>query len=93
MTWLARVAKVIDADTVDVTVAGTIRVRIADVSAPERGTDDGEAARAYLSALLPVGSAVTVDPKTEDPFGRVVGYLHLDVGERLIADGHAVRWP
>ena len=90
MSFRALVVRCVDADTVDVTA--TLRLRVANVDAPELGTEAGEAAKAYLQALLPAGSVVQVTPKSEDPHGRVVAHVYLDVGERLVADGHARRW-
>jgi micrococcal nuclease len=57
----------------------------------------GEAAAAHAEALLPPGTAVAVEGRERDRYGRLVAYLAVedaagppfDLGARMIADGFA----
>lgn len=97
------VTRVIDGDTVDVTIDGRAeRVRLVGVNAPEISHDGhqsdchGDASAAYARAQL-AGHVVTVQadpghPET-DKYGRRLAYLKIDgrdVGAELIRDGDAV---
>lgn len=69
------------------------RVRLAGVNAPELDTAEGKAAAAFVRALLPAGTVVTVVSRELDKYGRVLGVVRLEDG-RLLADllltsGHA----
>lgn len=84
------VQRVVDGDTVvldldlgfHVTASG-VRVRLLAVFAPELKKNKrlpdaaGEAAKAELESLLPVGSAVRLDSKSLDKYGRSLGWLYF----------------
>lgn len=94
MIHKAVVHEVIDGDTLRVTFLYPVTLRLADVDTPEMGTPEGEAAKAYLEGFLPVGSTVSVEPRTEDRTGgRIVAHVEVDTGTRLREAGHAKRWP
>ncbi|HEX6470257.1 MAG TPA: thermonuclease family protein, partial [Streptosporangiaceae bacterium] len=77
----ARVAYVIDGDTLVVTARGRrLRVRLLGLDAPEdtrRRGCYGRQATAALRRLLPAGAAVllAVDRRRADPDGRALGYV------------------
>ena len=93
------VVRVIDGDTIDVQIDGTIeRVRFILVDTPEvfSGVECyGREASARTVALLPVGSTVTLerDVSERDRFGRLLRYVYLADGrmlnELLVAEGFA----
>ena len=69
------VLKVTDGDTL--VVQGDIRVRLAQIDAPEKKQPYGLEAKATLSALLD-GHTVTVEYDKTDRYGRVIGQLYAD---------------
>lgn len=97
----------VDGDTVDVNAAGLeVRVRLLGVDAPERVSyggagecvDPDGAARAQERAaqLAPAGTAVELTDRDGSSYGRPVVRVvadGVDVGERLVRDGLARRWP
>jgi endonuclease YncB( thermonuclease family) len=99
------VLRVIDGDTVEVKAAIWLdqwivtRVRLRGIDAPERAARcpaegaRAEAARRRLAALLEAGPAFLSDLGRDKYGGRVLGRLidaaGLDLGERLMAEGHA----
>lgn len=96
--YAAKIERVIDGDTVDVELDLGMRVffrtrlRIAGIDAPERNTDAGKAAKAFLQGLLPVGWAVTVSTYKPDKYGRALADIEFndhDVGETMVGNGHA----
>ena len=90
---LAIVTKVIDGDTFDAKViavykdrylemnGSTIRVRLADINAPELGTPRGEASRSALRSLLDgVGVYLDIDDLyVYDRYDRVVAIAYLKI--------------
>jgi micrococcal nuclease len=98
----ATVERVVDGDTVEVTldlgwkIYKRDHVRIAHVDAPELNTVAGKAARTWLNALLPVGTSVTVKSTGLDKYGRALAELKTaegsDVGFMLLNAGHAVPY-
>lgn len=95
---LGVVVRVVDGDTVDVSnityydeliaarVNSTrVRVRFADVNAPELGTVEGEEARRALAEIVEAhGGVVCLDVdnlRTLDPYGRVIAVVYLRVNE------------
>jgi endonuclease YncB( thermonuclease family) len=101
-TYPAVVERVIDADTLvcladlGMHVHWRGHVRVLGVDAPELRTVEGQAARAFVVGLLPVGSVVTLMSQKLDAFGRALGQVWLadgsELGARLIEAGHAVPW-
>lgn len=98
-----RIVKVIDGDTVDVSMNGhTERVRLIGIDTPETKKPNtpiqcfGPEASARTKELLPVGTPVLVqrDVEARDPYGRLLGYVYrtsdqLFVNEELIVNGFA----
>lgn len=105
------VIKVIDGDTIYVRVlevykgrylyfnGTTIRVRLADINAPELGTPEGEEAKRALTALV-YGRSVYLDIDdlyVNDRYGRVVAVVYMPVNSThllninlwLVVNGYA----
>ncbi|GGK32249.1 hypothetical protein GCM10010124_26280 [Pilimelia terevasa] len=104
-TWIyprSKVIRVVDADTIEVDANQGLRnkrgieVRLAEVDAPERNTAAGKTAKAFVEALLPSGTEVTVVSHEIYSFTRVIGEVRLadgqSLGDVLIRHGHAVRY-
>jgi endonuclease YncB( thermonuclease family) len=99
----ATVVRVIDGDTVDVDVDGTVeRVRLIGIDTPETKKPNhpiecwGPEASAHTAALLPPGTSVLVerDVVGRDDYGRLLGYVHrtddgLFVNRELVQQGFA----
>lgn len=99
----ARVAAVVDGDTVDLEFDGRReRVRLLGVDTPETVKPDapvecfGPEASARTKAILPAGTAVLVqrDEEARDRYGRLLAYVWrradgLFVNRSLLADGYA----
>ena len=95
------IARVVDGDTVHVTIAGTDEtVRVLGLSAPEtsrRRDCGGPEATALMRRLAPKGATVTVTTNVatgdnRDAFGRLLAHLDVrgrDIGERIIRAGRA----
>ena len=88
-----------DGDTISVrNQAGEkVSTRLACVDAPESSQRPaGPAARAALQQLLPVGSAVTLQVKDTDRYGRTVAEVFdgaRNINQALVGDGMAfVYW-
>ena len=101
-TGTVPVARVVDGDTIDVTIWGeTRRVRLLLVDTPEvfGGTECyGPEASEYVRSLLPEGSAVRLerDVTDKDSFGRLLRYVYLEDGrmlnELLLEGGYATLY-
>ncbi len=73
-----RVVRIIDGDTLQArTEAGTVRIRLLEIDAPEDGACFGDEATEALAAALPVGSTawVLADRDPVDRYGRELRYL------------------
>lgn len=72
--------RVLDGDTVDVLTAQnqTVRVRLANIDAPEKSQAFGQRSRQNLTSLI-AGRMVDVHVQNQDQYGRTVG--------RVVADG------
>lgn len=94
------VIRVVDGDTVWVMVDlgfdlyRRTNVRLARCDTPELFHIGGLAAKAGLSALLPVTERVTLISEKVDSFGRAIGELILpdgrNVTDEMVAQGYAV---
>ncbi len=108
-TYVCRVVRVVDADTFDVVIDlgfgialgqyDPVRLRLADIDAPEMRTEEGQAARDFAWDWVyswaddddaPIGPFIlrTVKSKraadTRDSFGRYLAYLApIDGGQTL----------
>lgn len=106
--YKATVARVIDGDTVDLTVDlgfkiyTAMRIRMYGINTPELHAKDpapGQAAKAFLEGLLPVGAVVTLDSHkdSQEKYGRFLGELFVkdgdpSVNDQMVMAGHAVRY-
>ena len=95
----ARVAHVVDGDTID--LAGGARVRLLQIDTPEPGTGEcySRAAGRELRKLLPVGAPVVleIDPRLDrvDAYGRLLRYVRrggANVNLELVRRGSATVW-
>lgn len=98
-----RIVKVIDGDTVDVSMSGhTERVRLIGIDTPETKKPNtpiecfGPEATERTKELLPDGTPVLVqrDVEARDPYGRLLGYVYrtsdnLFVNQDLMINGFA----
>ena len=88
-----QVTRVIDGDTLELTVEGdrVVSIRLAQIDAPERSQPYGSEATAALSALT-LGNRVRVDVVTLDRYGRTIGEIYreeLHVNSEMVRQGHA----
>ena len=105
--YTARVLKVIDGDTLDLSIdLGfniwiTQRCRLLGIDTPETRTLDsaekvlGLKAKGVLEGLVQTAKTVTVRTAKEDKYGRVLVTLFLDlinINESLVASGYAWRY-
>ena len=92
----ATVVSVGDGDTIRVRMNGKpITVRLACIDAPETAQrPHGQQSRAYLQQRLPVDSAVRLDEKTTDRYGRTVAEVFSDININLamVEDGQAFAY-
>ena len=97
-TGTVPVARVVDGDTIDVTIWDeTRRVRLLLVNTPEVRPAEcyGSEASEYVTSLLPEGSEVRLerDVTDTDAFGRLLRYVYLEDGrmlnELLLEGGYA----
>ncbi len=83
----------IDGDTLR---CGDARIRIADIDAPEMRCQGGREARDALAAMI-AGRRLTFEGKRSDQYRRLVRRVSAsgigDLGEALMAAGHALPWP
>src|SRR5262245_17398289 len=95
----ARIARVIDGDTIVLTNGA--RVRLLQIATPEPGAAEctPRAAGRQLRRLLPEGAAVTLEPDPPldlvDRYGRLLRYVRrggLDVNLELVRRGAATVW-
>ena len=87
----ARVVRVADGDSLQVTIQATPRtVRLACIDAPELDQPPwGNTSRAWLQSQLPPGTPVRLVPKATDRYGRLVAELIVPGAPR---DGAINRW-
>lgn len=88
-----RVVAIVDGDTLDILTRdrNTVRVRLAEIDAPERRQPFGTRAREALSALA-FGKDARVEIVDRDRWGRAVGLVYvegLEVNTELVRQGFA----
>ncbi len=87
-----QVIRVSDGDTITVQAADSVepvRVRLAQIDAPEKKQSYGPEAKAALTALLS-GHSVTVNYEKTDRYGRIIGQVTadgVDVNRTLVETG------
>ncbi len=109
-----QVTKVIDGDTIraivknvynkqyDYLLGKEVRVRLADINAPEKDTPEGEKATKRLKQLLEEAQRyyINIDDRyVTDKYGRIIAILYIEkegklvnVNAKLVAEGHATIW-
>lgn len=92
------VERIVDGDTIQVIFTMKMNVRFLDCWAPEKNTEEGKKAKAYLESLLKKGDKVTVEvPLVAGnmpalTFGRLLGGVSKDgisLSHEMINAGHA----
>lgn len=82
-TFTGKLVHVVDGDTVDVMFDGKARrIRLADIDCPEHNQAYGNAAKRFVLDHA-AGEEVTVQGKTTDRYGRLVGEIILPDGKNL----------
>jgi micrococcal nuclease len=98
-TYNATLEKVVDGDTIDVTldlgfkIYSKQRIRLARINAPEMSTPGGVEAKTNLITLLPIGTLLIIATKKTDIYGRYIGEVTLgeiNINDKLVADGKAI---
>ncbi len=91
-TLTGKVVRVADGDTITVLVdRERVKVRLAEIDAPERGQPWGKRAKQALTERI-AGHVVQVETKFNDRYGRRVGhvvYSGRDINRELVREGHA----
>jgi endonuclease YncB( thermonuclease family) len=91
-TLTGRVVHVADGDTITVLVdRERVKVRLAEIDAPERGQPWGKRAQQALTEKI-AGHVVQVETKFNDRYGRRVGHVRYsgrDINRELVREGHA----
>jgi len=86
------VSRVVDGDTVVIRLqSGSIRVRLAEIDAPERNQPYGTQSAAALADLV-LHKTVFIEPISQDRYERMVARLYvgkLDVNAEMIRSGDA----
>lgn len=74
-----RVVAVSDGDTVTILTQdkAQVKIRLAEIDAPEKGQPYGEKSKQILSGLV-FGKDVTVQSQSKDRYGRVLGRVFID---------------
>lgn len=100
--YKATLVRIVDADTIEVDVQlgfyMTLRtkIRLLGIDAPERFTDEGKAATAWLANYIPLGHEILLDVfKGPEKYGRWLAYVTyngVNVNEALVKSGHAVEY-
>lgn len=89
---IGTVTSVYDGDTLTLTTeSDVIKVRLADIDAPERKQPHGDAARQVLTALAH-GKTAQIKVETRDRYGRTVGRVTVngvDVNAEMVRQGAA----
>ncbi len=93
--FFAKVIAVIDGDTVLILRNGhPLKIRLADIDAPEKGQDFGMASRRSLGGMVS-GKQVRVSTRAVDKYGRTVALLSIDglnVNEEQVRRGMAWQY-
>ncbi len=101
---LATITKIVDGDTVRVSVdlgykvTMAIEVRINGIDAPEMWTPEGKAARVFICTLIAPGQVVLFHSVhlLNDKYGRCLGDIELadgrSVAQAMLDAGHAVAY-
>lgn len=112
-TWPdAQTTRIVDGDTLDMRVTRdlgfggsatfVVRLRLGRINAPAAYTDEGKAATAYLTGLLPIGSTAALTTTGPYKYGgpqtspgewmAEITTTAGNVSDLMVAAGHAVYW-
>jgi len=107
-TYMAKVTRVVDGDTIDALVDlgfdmhKQVRIRMVGMNAPESRTRDleekkrGLAAKARLKEILKENkNKFILESQGVGKYGRCLGIIHIgevNVNQQLIKEGHAVEY-
>jgi endonuclease YncB( thermonuclease family) len=95
--------RVIDGDTVEVRTTGEV-IRLPNIDTPETGgraqcaaeRSAGDAATRAATQFIASANSITINrTDRQDRYGRTIGFVLIDgrdLGEAMIADGHARPW-
>lgn len=96
-TYKAKVNKIVDGDTVNLTIdlgfrmTMTANCRLAGINAPEMSTKEGQLAKVYLSSLLEIGSTYVIESANLDKYGRPVVKIG-EINQKMVESGNAVKF-
>ena len=100
--YKATLVRIVDADTIEADIqlgfymTFRSKIRLLGIDAPERYTEDGKAATAWLTNYIPLGHEITLDVfKVAEKYGRWLAYVTyngVNVNEELVKTGHAVPY-
>ena len=100
--YKATLVRIIDADTIEADIqlgfymTYRSKIRLLGINAPERYTEDGKAATAWLANYIPLGHEIKLDVfKAAEKYGRWLAYViynGVNVNEELVKQGHAVEY-
>lgn len=103
LTVTGRVDHVRDGDTIVAVldlgwhIGLTAPVRLVNASSPELDEPGGGDAKEYAETLCPPGALVVIESHGVDRYARTLGRVTTpggsDLGDALVAAGHAVRPP
>ena len=78
-----KVIRVLDGDTIEILVQKKpIRIRLADIDCPEKDQPFGQVAKQFVLKIA-AHKSVTVESKTKDRYGRIIGEIFLPNGDSL----------
>lgn len=72
-----------------------VHIRIAGINAPELTTDAGKIAKAFIEALLPIGTIVTIVSHQFDKYGRLLASVDWDSNDWasvMLTSGNAIPY-
>jgi len=91
-TLQGKVAHIADGDTLTILIGhNQLKVRLAEIDAPESRQDYGQRAKQALGRLI-FGKVVLVENDGKDRYGRTIGHVHLgplDVNAEMVRTGYA----
>lgn len=100
--YKAKILRVVDGDTVEARIdLGfkiniDLKVRLANINAPEISTNEGKESKKWLGDNLPLNQEVTLSMfKSQDKYGRylaVILYNGQNINQELIKSGHATEY-
>lgn len=85
------VIRVLDGDTIDVTNGEKLRIRLANIDAPEKSQPYGMESKAVLSDKI-ANKVVSIDISTKDRYGRYIGTVYLNdenINRFMVSNGGA----